>query len=52
MKYAQLREVESIRAVARAHQDRNLADFQKALRDYKDGPYILSLLVYNIRLVL
>ncbi|KAF9047153.1 PCI-domain-containing protein [Hymenopellis radicata] len=36
VKYAQLREVESIRAVARAHQDRNLADFQKALRDYKD----------------
>lgn len=37
VKYAQLKEVESIRAVARAHQDRNLADFQKALRDYKDG---------------
>ncbi|KAF6759295.1 hypothetical protein DFP72DRAFT_151515 [Ephemerocybe angulata] len=30
-KYAQLRDVESMRAVARAHQDR------KALREYKDG---------------
>ncbi|KAK0489018.1 PCI-domain-containing protein, partial [Armillaria novae-zelandiae] len=36
VKYAQLKEVESMRAVARAHQDRNLADFEKALRDYKD----------------
>ncbi|TFK37087.1 PCI domain-containing protein [Crucibulum laeve] len=36
LKYAQLREVESMRAIARAHQDRNLADFEKALRDYKD----------------
>ncbi|KAJ7583203.1 PCI domain-containing protein [Mycena floridula] len=36
LKYAQLREVESMRAVARAHQDRNLADFESALRDYKD----------------
>ncbi|KAF5311217.1 hypothetical protein D9611_013042 [Ephemerocybe angulata] len=35
-KYAQLRDVESMRAVARAHQDRNLADFEKALREYKD----------------
>ncbi|KDQ61275.1 hypothetical protein JAAARDRAFT_152408 [Jaapia argillacea MUCL 33604] len=35
-KYAQLREVESMRAVARAHQNRNLADFEKALRDYRD----------------
>ncbi|KAF9459082.1 proteasome regulatory particle subunit [Collybia nuda] len=35
-KYAQLREVESMRAIARAHQERNLADFEKALRDYKD----------------
>jgi 26S proteasome regulatory subunit N6 len=26
-----------MRAIARAHQDRNLADFEKALRDYKDG---------------
>jgi hypothetical protein len=37
LKYAQLRDVESMRAIARAHQDRNLADFEKALRDYKDG---------------
>ncbi|KAK7018559.1 PCI-domain-containing protein [Favolaschia claudopus] len=36
VKYAQLRDVESMRAIARAHQDRNLADFEKALRDYKD----------------
>ncbi|KAJ7916499.1 hypothetical protein B0H13DRAFT_1997476 [Mycena leptocephala] len=27
---------DSMRAIARAHQDRNLADFEKALRDYKD----------------
>ena len=26
-----------MRAIARAHQDRSLADFEKALRDYKDG---------------
>lgn len=37
LKYAQLREVECMRAVARAHQNRNLADFEKALKDYKDG---------------
>ncbi|KAG7094074.1 hypothetical protein E1B28_007694 [Marasmius oreades] len=36
VKYAQLREVESMRAVARAHQDRNLADFEKALKEYKN----------------
>ncbi|KAF7313229.1 putative 26S proteasome non-atpase regulatory subunit Rpn6 [Mycena kentingensis (nom. inval.)] len=36
LKYAQLRDVESMRAIARAHQDRNLADFEKALRDYKE----------------
>ncbi|KAF8515732.1 proteasome regulatory particle subunit [Hysterangium stoloniferum] len=36
IKYAQLRDVESMRAVARAHQNRNLAEFQKALRDYRD----------------
>lgn len=34
-KYAQLRDVESMRAIARAHQQRNLADFEKALRDYQ-----------------
>ncbi|KAF8874649.1 hypothetical protein BD779DRAFT_235793 [Infundibulicybe gibba] len=37
LKYAQVRNVESMRAIARTHQDRNLADFEKALRDYKDG---------------
>ena len=26
-----------MRAIARAHQNRNLADFEKALRDYKAG---------------
>ncbi|KAJ8507308.1 hypothetical protein ONZ45_g10316 [Pleurotus djamor] len=36
LKYAQLREIESMRAIARAHQNRNLADFEKALRDYQD----------------
>ncbi|OCH93450.1 PCI-domain-containing protein [Obba rivulosa] len=35
VKYAQLRDVESMRAVARAHQKRNLADFEKALKDYQ-----------------
>ncbi|TFY83056.1 hypothetical protein EWM64_g956 [Hericium alpestre] len=35
-KFAQLRDVESMRAIARAHQNRNLADFEKALRDYKE----------------
>ncbi|CAL1705801.1 unnamed protein product [Somion occarium] len=34
-KYAQLRDVESMRAIARAHQNRNLADFEKALKDYQ-----------------
>ncbi|KAF9034623.1 hypothetical protein BJ165DRAFT_1512645 [Panaeolus papilionaceus] len=34
-KYAQLRDVESMRAIARAHQGRNLAEFERALRDYK-----------------
>jgi 26S proteasome regulatory subunit N6 len=36
-KYAQLREIESMRAIAIAHQNRNLAEFEKVLRDYKDG---------------
>ncbi|KAG8899513.1 26S proteasome regulatory subunit rpn6 [Tulasnella sp. 403] len=35
-KYVQLREVDSMRAVARAHQNRNLADFEQALKDYRD----------------
>ncbi|KAG2121942.1 proteasome regulatory particle subunit [Suillus clintonianus] len=35
VKYAQLREIESMRAIALAHQNRNLADFEKALRDFK-----------------
>ena len=32
-----MRDVESMRAIPRAHQGRNLADFEKALRDYGDG---------------
>ena len=43
LKYAQLRDVESMRAITRAHQDWNLADFEKALRDYKAGLNIFSL---------
>ena len=38
-KYAQLRDVESMRAIARAHQKRNLADFEKALKDYQQGEH-------------
>ncbi|KIP03145.1 hypothetical protein PHLGIDRAFT_130323 [Phlebiopsis gigantea 11061_1 CR5-6] len=34
-KYAQLRDVESMRAIARAHKNRNLADFEQALKDYQ-----------------
>ncbi|KAF9476159.1 PCI-domain-containing protein [Pholiota conissans] len=36
LKYANMRDVESMRAIARAHQNRNLADFEKALRDYQE----------------
>ncbi|KAF5317785.1 hypothetical protein D9619_012521 [Psilocybe cf. subviscida] len=35
-KYAEMRDVESMRAIARAHQNRNLADFERALREYRD----------------
>jgi hypothetical protein len=37
LKYVNLRDVESMRAIARAHQNRNLADFEKALKDYQHG---------------
>lgn len=37
LKFAQLRDVESMRAIALAHQHRNLAEFEAALRDYKQG---------------
>jgi hypothetical protein len=37
VKYAQLRESESMHTIALAHQNRNLSDFEKALRDYKHG---------------
>ncbi|CAA7266757.1 unnamed protein product [Cyclocybe aegerita] len=36
LKYANMRDVESMRAIARAHQNRNLADFEKALLEYKE----------------
>ncbi|KAG8893789.1 26S proteasome regulatory subunit rpn6, partial [Tulasnella sp. 408] len=36
-RYVQLREVDSMRAVARAHQNRNLAEFEQALKDYREG---------------
>ncbi|KAI1791767.1 PCI-domain-containing protein [Ganoderma leucocontextum] len=36
-KYAQLRDVESMRAIGRAHQKRNLVDFEKALKDYQQA---------------
>ncbi|KIM31670.1 hypothetical protein M408DRAFT_20904 [Serendipita vermifera MAFF 305830] len=35
-KYASHREVESMKAVARAHANRNLGEFRAALRDYKE----------------
>ncbi|KAG8938948.1 26S proteasome regulatory subunit rpn6 [Tulasnella sp. 424] len=35
-RYVQLREVDSMRAVARAHQNRNLAEFEHALKDYRE----------------
>lgn len=35
-----------MRAVARAHQNRNLADFEKALKDYKDGGFERLLSLY------
>lgn len=41
-KYAQLREIECMRAIAIAHQNRNLAEFEKVLRDYKDGQFLYS----------
>ncbi|EIW73987.1 proteasome regulatory particle subunit [Coniophora puteana RWD-64-598 SS2] len=36
VKYAQLREIESMRAIAFAHQNRNLSEFERVLREYKD----------------
>lgn len=39
LKYAQLRDVESMRAVARAHQNRNLGDFERALKEYHKELY-------------
>jgi len=45
-----MRDVESMRAIARAHQGRNLADFEKALRDYRDGKAHFLLILPFIRL--
>ncbi|PVF98237.1 putative 26s proteasome p44.5 protein [Serendipita vermifera] len=36
VKYASHREVESMKAIARAHANRNLREFRDALRDYKE----------------
>lgn len=36
-----------MRSVAKAHQARNLADFEKALKDYKDGVYPSCCSIYN-----
>ncbi|KAI0319087.1 PCI-domain-containing protein [Amylostereum chailletii] len=36
VKFAQLRDVESMRAIARAHQNRDLAAFEQTLRDYRE----------------
>ncbi|KAI0029249.1 PCI-domain-containing protein [Vararia minispora EC-137] len=36
VKWAQLRDVESMRAIARAHQARDLAAFEQTLRDYRE----------------
>ena len=46
VKYAQLREIETMQAIALAHQNRNLANFKKALRDYKHGTWFSSCLYY------
>ena len=37
VKDTQLKGVKDMRVIARVHQNRNLADFEKALEDYKDG---------------
>jgi hypothetical protein len=37
VKYGRLREVESMRAVERADQNRNLANFEEALKHYTGG---------------
>ena len=38
-----------MRAIARAHQNRNLAEFEKALRDYNDGKssFLVFSMVYS-----
>ena len=41
------REYDSMRAIVRAHQKRNLADFEKALKDYKTASHILGLFAYR-----
>ena len=36
-RYTELREIDCMRALARAHKNRNLADFEKVLKEYNDG---------------
>ncbi len=52
VKYAQMRDVESMRAVARAHQNRNLADFERALQDYHNGPSLPLLAIFHLLIFL
>jgi len=47
MKYAQVCEIKSMRAIALVHQNRNLSDFEKALCDYKHGTLFLICTIYS-----
>ena len=39
------RDIDAMKAVANAHKNRSLSEFQKALHDFKDGiPFVLKLL--------
>ncbi|KAJ3529337.1 hypothetical protein NMY22_g9039 [Coprinellus aureogranulatus] len=44
-KYANVRDVESMRAIARAHQDRNLGEFERVLREFRGAvsPVLLEI---------
>lgn len=46
-KYTELREIDCMRALARAHKNRNLGEFEKTLREYHDGPSLPSLSSLN-----
>ncbi|KAF8555159.1 hypothetical protein OG21DRAFT_1476603 [Imleria badia] len=41
LKYVQLREFECVRAIAIAQRNRDLAEFEKDSRDYKDGQFFI-----------